>query len=228
MLLLGEIHGTVEVPELVGDLVCAAAARDLPVLLGLEIPEFEQSSLRRFVYGEINECELTAGRFWTRPFQDGRSSTAMADLLTRARDLRSRGASIEILAFDSWDDPNHRDRSMAESVLRELRTRKHHVAIILAGNLHTPTAGAGDGDGDPPMGVYVRRTHADTLSVRIDFAGGSAWICTETCGPQPLGAEGAEGRTLVLHDGPDASGVDGVIHIGAATAAPPAERDHCH
>jgi hypothetical protein len=89
LVLLGEIHGTAEVPLFVGRLACQATAKGLRVRVGLEIPQEEQARIDAFLSAtdaDAAKQSLLQGPFWTRDMQDGRSSEAMLALLTRLRD----------------------------------------------------------------------------------------------------------------------------------------------
>ena len=49
IVMLGEIHGTVETPAFVGDLACHGLVRGHRVLLGLEYPASEQADLETYL-----------------------------------------------------------------------------------------------------------------------------------------------------------------------------------
>src|SRR6056297_2293528 len=49
IVMLGEIHGTVEIPAFVGDLACHGLVRGHRVLLGLEYPASEQADLETYL-----------------------------------------------------------------------------------------------------------------------------------------------------------------------------------
>jgi hypothetical protein len=103
LLLVGEVHGTNEAPALIGDLACASATSGSPVVVALEIPIEEQTSLDNFLASkgsDADQAALLASQFWTRQPQDGRSSAAMLKLLHRLRSLRVEGTRISVLAVD--------------------------------------------------------------------------------------------------------------------------------
>ncbi|MBJ6762774.1 hypothetical protein JGU66_18575 [Myxococcaceae bacterium JPH2] len=80
-LLIGEQLGSNEMPQSVGDILCQLAETGLPVVLGLSIPATEQARLDAYLASPgapANQDSLLAGRFWQRPYQDGRSSRASA------------------------------------------------------------------------------------------------------------------------------------------------------
>src|SRR6185436_14170191 len=99
--LLGEIHGTCEAPRA----TLALARQSLPARIGLEIDVDEQPRIDAFLR-DGDRAALLAGPFWTRDFQDGRSSQAMAALLDDVRQLRLSGADLDVFLFrdESHDD----------------------------------------------------------------------------------------------------------------------------
>ena len=104
VLLLGEIHGTDQAPRFTLDVVCAAAAADLPVIVGLEIPTREQPLVDRFLASTGapgDRPALLRGSHWQSDYQDGRGSAAMADLLDGLRRLRQQGRKVRVVLFDS-------------------------------------------------------------------------------------------------------------------------------
>ncbi len=88
IVLFGEIHGVRELPAVFGDIVCTVAASGLPVEVGLEMPKGEQPIVDRFMGSSGSSSEaatLIASAFWSRSYQDGRSSQARLDLLGLVR-----------------------------------------------------------------------------------------------------------------------------------------------
>ncbi|WP_313495429.1 hypothetical protein [Stenotrophomonas sp.] len=118
LLLVGEVHGTNETPALIGDLACASATSGSPVVVALEIPIEEQTSLDNFLASkgsDADQAALLATQFWARQPQDGRSSVAMLKLLHRLRTLRTEGAAISVLAVDDGM-AGSRDAGMARHI----------------------------------------------------------------------------------------------------------------
>ena len=129
ILLIGEMHGTNEAPALVGQLACQLARR-VSVRVGLEIPTEEAHAVSRYLAsagGAEEESALLAGRFWTSPVQDGRSSVAMLGLLEALRRNRIEGKHIDVFLFDRADNadrdavcprrPSYWHRRMGTTVL---------------------------------------------------------------------------------------------------------------
>jgi len=103
IVMLGEIHGTVEIPAFVGDLACQALARGHRVLLGLEYPASEQADLEAYLTsdgGPAARRALLASALWQAACPDGRSSQAIFDLIERARALHQDEYPVDVFAFD--------------------------------------------------------------------------------------------------------------------------------
>src|ERR1043165_2111250 len=86
-LLIGDLHGTREIPAFVGQLVTAAAARR-PVVLGLEVPPGHATAIQAYVAsdgGAARRREMLADAWWQAEYQDGRRSVAMGDLIATGR-----------------------------------------------------------------------------------------------------------------------------------------------
>jgi len=233
MLVLGEIHGTAEVPRFVGDVACHAA-RSGPTTLALEIPRDEQPRIDRFLASPgaaADRAALLAGGFWTRPDQDGRSSQAMLELIDHVRAARAGGADLMIAAYDIADGtpPASRDRAMAEAIAAARKAAPDRTFVVLSGNYHSrKTIGA---PWDPAM-VFMAH-HLEELGVAfttldLQRDGGGAWVCmADDAGKIECGASQAPAkprdRTWYIELG-DADGHDGRYVTGPTQPSPPAIR----
>lgn len=179
LLLVGEVHGTNEAPTLIGDLACASATSGSPVVVALEIPIEEQTSLDNFLASkgsDADQAALLASQFWTRqPPQDGRSSAAMLKLL---RTLRAEGARINVLAVDDGIHGSS-DAGMATRI-RAAHSEGTNV-IALLGNVHTSHE-----KGQRSMPEYEPASNLlKDLAPHSAYVGGSAsttWVCAPDCG----------------------------------------------
>lgn len=208
-IVLGEYHGTNEIPAATAELVCASAQSGR-VLLALETSSDEQPNLREFVRGRTNEQQLTGSSFWTET-RDGRSSNAMLAMLRRIRDLRSSGLDIEIAAVDlprslpseererilrdaalppDLDpDPSFRDLYMARRLRDESEATQSSIAYFLVGNLHAIREVYDREFLHAPTGQVVRMRSVSaaaalpakrTLTVLFTHAGGTAYAFSNT------------------------------------------------
>ncbi len=228
VVLLGELHGTAEAPAALGRLACAALALSAEVTVALEIPEVEQAAIDRYLAGTMDLETLAGGPFWTRSYQDGRSSLAMLELLETLGSLRSDHASLRVAAIDRPDPPQDRDRAMAERIASLAAARSDGIVLALTGNLHTRLSpGTPFDPRHEPMGYLLRRLlpEARLHSIDLSHEAGTAWICTgpaiSDCGAHTVG--GSEPREERLHfrllDPGEPFTAE--LHLGPITASPP-------
>lgn len=229
VVLLGEIHGTAEVPAFVQAMACRAVARDLSVVVALELPRDEQEAISAFMGSEGGAAGLEAIRslpFWARESQDGRTSRAMLDLLEGLRDLRQRGGHAGVLLIDRPGEFSARDRAMAERLAAAAKAHPEALLVALTGNLHSRTD-----EGSGRMGELVEEALGPgrVLSLNMVHSGGTSWICEATAGCGPMKLKGKDevesdgkGWRITLEPESAGPGHDGTFHVGSITASPPA------
>jgi hypothetical protein len=229
LVVLGDIHGTAEIPSFVGD-----AARELAqkqkqrVHVGLEIPASETPALRAFLASGNDEA-LRNASFWKRSYQDGRSSEAVLGLLRTLRDARRSGLPVEIFFFDDPDrlGIDRRDEAMAENITAERSRAPTDIYVVEVGNLHAKsTIGA---PWDPTkrwMASYLKAREQGLVTLDVRAPQGTAWICSsekaESCGVVKTSTRRdmpVAGRALLLQS---SDGYDGVYEIERMTASRPA------
>jgi hypothetical protein len=230
-LVLGEVHGTAESPRFAGDVALAAASR-APTTLALEIPRDEQARVDAYVAGG-DRAALLAGPFWHRATQDGRSSAAMLELLTR---VRASGGALAVLAYDiAADDPAQtdgqtRDLAMAARVVEARRAAPARTFVVYGGNIHSRrTIGTPWGAAYRPMTWAIADAGVVLTTLDVRASGGAAWVCLMgddgkplPCGPHETPAQPVARTWYVERGGAD--GHDGVYVVGVTTASPPAIR----
>lgn len=185
--IVGELHGTAEIPVLFGDLVCQAAAGG-PVTVGLEMAAESQAALDAWLTsdgGPDARAALLRDRFWR--FGDGRASEAMLGLLERLRSMKAAGAPIRLLAFVPAVAPaatqTPYERAMAANWARALADAPGTRLLVLVGNIHSRVAPFRDFE---PAAMHLPR--AETLTFAPLPVGGSAHNCQrDGCGPHPAG-----------------------------------------
>lgn len=229
-ILLGEVHGTRELPAFVARLVSQLAV-DRPVILGLEIVPADLPSLATYLASDGGPAAREAALrdpWWRAPFQDGRRSVAMFELIETMRALRAGGARVEVVCFDhnvpEGGTAADREEGMARNLLAARRARPDATLVAFAGNLHTRRTLF------PRFGNYdwmaMRLASAGVAFTTLDarYAEGSAWNCRggepSDCGAQFAGGRGDE-RGIHLERSDD-GGHDGWFGVGPVTASPPA------
>jgi hypothetical protein len=230
LLLIGEIHGTAEVPAAVADLAQQIAAVERPLIVGLEIWRGEQAAIDRYLDSAgtyEDRAQLLAGEFWTRDYQDGRSSVAMVELLDRLRALALK-SDLSVVAFD--EDPvadldgAARDKAMAERLSRALDAEPEAFALVLAGNFHTRIQASAPWDPEHRfMGHHL--IDYQPYSVEIMGVAGSVWTCTgpetDSCKLRELPQNTVQ-PGLTLGDEIGERGHHGIWWLPAVTASAPA------
>jgi hypothetical protein len=185
LILLGEWHGTREIPQLVAQVVTRYAAEG-PVLLGLEIPGSGQADLRHYLDSagsEADRAALLATRYWNveGDQHDGRRSHDVLDLIERVRQLRAQGRDVSLLAYDAEPGPrldaDARDKIMAARVRASFDALPRGRLLVLTGNVHAkrfrPTGAPSQMP--TPMGHWL----ADLQPWSVDIQGfrGATWAC---------------------------------------------------
>lgn len=195
LLIVGEIHGGRETPELVTALL-TDIARSRPVRLGLEIPSSEQESLQTYLHSSGNaqdRASLLQAPFWKS--SDGRSSKAMLELIESARVLRNARRDVDVFLMEPvYGDQatvvrqggfmHVKEVGMAEAIRKALHdSNARPFVIALMGNVHARYGGSPD-LAEPSIGPSVTEQLASLKPyVVMPFARqSSAWNCmTDGC-----------------------------------------------
>lgn len=233
LLLLGEVHGTVEIPALVGDLLCQPGWRSARVALALEFdPLANQAAVDTYLREGSAEAEraLLATPLWQE--RGGRASAAMFALLSTVREHNRNGARIEVIGIDPVrvDAPTaiEREAAMAASLITLMRT--HERVIALTGFAHANRGPITLGDTPIPSAASFLPNDG-VITLRPLPLGGEAWYCAapapgeaEVCGVQRGPARVAVEPRGVYLDGKRFPGFDGYYSSGRAFSASPPKR----
>ena len=225
-IVLGEMHGTNEVPAIFADAVCLTA-ETRRVVVAVEQPAFEQGAIDDFLSsdgGPAAKRAFLGAQMWHGSMKDGRSSEASFRLFETLRQWKAAGRIAGVVAmqpsnFSARPTPAEYEKAMADLVAAA--AGPDAIVLALTGNVHARRSEVPWGDRYLPMAAHLPRESTVTLDVWS--AGGEAWNCTgpTTCGPNPLqGPPNARARGVELGAAGDA--YSGVLHLGApATASPP-------
>ncbi|HTC45474.1 MAG TPA: hypothetical protein VK696_10530 [Steroidobacteraceae bacterium] len=242
--IVGDMHGTIEAPAFLTDLVCNFTHTGRAIALGLEYPSSEQHFIDEYLRESKDSPRpaLLSTPFWTRPTQDGRTSQAMLKLLYSIREQIRSGAHIRVIAFDASSADtaatrprdgaalfDWRDAAMAEYLRHELSNlNATDIPIIFAGNVHArKTKGLHAQNAPPgmvnaePLGYRLR--DLGFLDIDIDYRGGTLWTCfsPSDCGVHDGGERGRPVRPFAIAPSAD-SAYDLKYLVGSLTASPPA------
>jgi hypothetical protein len=237
-LLIGEQLGSNEVPAMVGHLVCQAASTGLTVVLGLSLPATEQPKVEAYLAspgGPADQDTLLEGRFWTRPYQDGRSSRAVMDLIDRARSLRAAGLRVTVVAYDTdTASGSERDRAQAGVWLKRRQEQPHEVHIVLAGNTHTRVQKGTPWDRDFTPMAHLMKEDRSLFVLETSYAQGRRWGCDLNresklvCGvvgatPEArVAAPAGLSPSIRILETPASEGFQGLLYVGQLTPSVPA------
>lgn len=221
VLLIGEIPGTREFPQLIADLAAVLAIESRPAVIGLEVP-----------FNEPLDGEHWGG-FWTRDarFADGRSSRAMAELVAALADLAGAGHPVRTAGLDGpWVAPGSgidlgalgdlerpRDEAMAGHLLAAMDAQPGATGIVLAAPDHTGVARSSG-----TMGSIIAPWFPGSVALVGLATGGTALALGER-GPEvrPVVADPGVGVGAVWSDEPGVDGHHGFVNLGTVSAAQP-------
>jgi len=160
--IVGERHGTNEIPALFSDLVCAAASIG-PVVVGLEIEADQQKSLDEYMASEGDQAArdgLLAQRHWG--YTDGRASQAMFQVVENLRLLRQKGKQILLRALmPAADTPEARELGMGMAWKQSLRGNENAKLLMLVGSVHAERE---------PLGRFIPAAHSLPASETITLS----------------------------------------------------------
>lgn len=202
VILLGEIHGTIEGPQFVERIACLALKKGLNVTVGLELPRSEEPVIDTFLEsgGSVEERnKVLQLPFWSRDYQDGRASQAMFGLLDSIRELKSNGEHVAVVLIDK-PNSSDRDYDMAQRIIEKIESNASDFFIVLTGNYHNRI-----NEYSGNMGSYILKKFGEqrVLSLLQSYTGGSAWVdvAGEGFGPVRLGGHGRNEIGVFLDEG---------------------------
>ncbi|OYT90192.1 MAG: hypothetical protein CFE43_19450 [Burkholderiales bacterium PBB3] len=199
IVLIGESHGTKELPEFTSGLVCSLLKDGRSVILALERFAEEHEHLQRYIESEgtaSDKSALLGVHMWASRWQDGRSSEAMFALVEDIRKLRKSGQRVGILAMQKLDslqvpmtdaeraplsfaDNNIynilNDRAMADSLLSAAVLYRNYTIVGLAGALHVSTIKGNKRDPNYTPMAYVLNPMQPTFIIGVRQGGGEFW-----------------------------------------------------
>ena len=198
---LGELHGTLEPPDLVRCLADAEVAAGVaPLFISLELPYFARD---------------TSDRTWAGV--DGRTSQAMMSLVNHLESLEKQGKlTLDFQLTGKEQNAVQMNKQVGEH-LRDLAAKGRLIA--LGGNLHSQRKQAMIPSLTfAPAGAFVGDGIKTVMIVNV--RDGTAWNCTETCGAHKIkGFTGIKAGELVVGS---AYGHDYLYGLDQATSSPPA------
>jgi hypothetical protein len=237
VLLLGELHGTQEVPRFIAQTACQVASSGTKVTVGLELPEENEERVERFLTSAGKEedwLKLMEAPFWRSPYQDGRSSEAMANMLEQLRRLRMQGMDVAVFVYDQpgLQGQEHED-AVAAAVLERVKAAPERFYVVVSGNVHSRTRqGLPWDEKYRPMGLQLKQQLKSVVALDVAYDSGSAWICAVDqrgakdkldCGIKDAkGKDNGERFFVHIWEKPNEAGYHGVFYVGRVNASAPA------
>ncbi|PHR57656.1 MAG: hypothetical protein COA43_11595 [Robiginitomaculum sp.] len=190
LIVFGEIHGAKEPPQFVADMICASLKTGQSTVLALEYPYGQQGDLDEYLNNADETLAariLLSKKFWTREWQDGRTSQAMFDLIKQIKSYYVLGYDVRLHAYQPWDisttegyDKLSRseqgqayEKKMAKNLWSAVGDNK---VIALVGNLHAKR-GAYPYE-SKSYDLMAKHLPIDAVvTVNVQHFGGTAWNC---------------------------------------------------
>ena len=244
-ILVGEIHGTAEIPPLVAVLVRSLSSK-AETLLCLEIAASEQPRLDAFFASDGGGGAVRAllsGPHWLMP--DGRASKGYLEMLQLVRQLGRSGRRVRVVAIDvdfplqgaaARQEPitpeeivefsRKRDQQMAVNVQQAVAKYPIANLVVLVGNVHASVHRGTAWDAEyKPLGWHLKQRLPGLVSLNYQSSGGQAWVMSDkgAAGPRDISGTGRGDKPFVeLHE-TTTSGYDGILYVGRLTAVPAAK-----
>jgi hypothetical protein len=227
-LLIGEYHGTVEMPAIAAEAACVAAAAGRRIVFGIEFSPANQPALDAYMRSDgaaEARQRLLAAPAWRE--EGGRTTLAILHLLERIRQI-GRFHAVSVIAFDAAPEPGtsvKREAAMAESLMKAARSAPDTIVIALTGSGHADKEGWTSRT--PPFPAAAGHLPADqTISLTFARPGGNFWGCQSPEGDRSRGCssyqmpprEPVSPRGITL-DPSLRSGFDGVYSVGKQYSA---------
>ena len=225
LILLGEIHGTNEIPDLTLLLIEKVLKKTIPVTLFIEHAKKEQVAINTYlksIGSQTDKDSLTKHDFWQRKTQDGRTSMAMLELIESIRSLKSNYADIEIVLIDN-PSSSDRDKFMYETIVANMNSDTTRSYIGLVGNYHSRLK-----TGSGSLGSLLKEYNINLLSLCFSYSGGTAWVCSKgECGIKTIKGQGFAEK-YKIYSFQNLTNYDGFLEIGNISASPPAKSNLQH
>ncbi|NPC68598.1 hypothetical protein HPP05_02410 [Corallococcus exiguus] len=235
VMLLGELHGTQEVPRFIAQSVCQLVTAGMPVTVGLELPVENEERISTFLQsqgGEVDWLKLMEAPFWRSPYPDGRGSEAVANMLEQLRQLRAQGLDVAVFVYDHPKlSGQQREDALTKTVLAQVKATPKRFHLVVSGNVHPRTAKGLPWDKQyQPMGYLLKDQVEDVTALDMAYDSGTAWICAADAQGRKLdcGVKEAKGKDngdrFFVHrwNSTNKEGYHGVFYVGHVTASEPA------
>lgn len=182
--LLGELHGTNEIPKYFESVVRRALRSRGRVVAAIELPATLNEPLDAFVASDMRDAEREdfLDAVETYSSSDGRTSRAMIDVILRLAKLSKENQDFS-LRFVAPDLGNDDKGTFSSRFARNVTALSGDTLVIaLVGNIHAAESSIISTSEGLPLGGLLPA--GSTLNVLVRTPGGEAWNCvgSNECG----------------------------------------------
>jgi hypothetical protein len=170
IVVVGEIHGTREMPALFTDLVCHAVARGFDVRVGFEQDAATGAALEKYLVSQGDRAERVRVVATRAQFGDGTASEAMTDAFEAVRKLALASHRIKTFAFAKVSG----NVAYAATIANEHASAPRAVVLALMGNTHAQIKRDATDD-EPLTGELLRKRGLDVRAIYLDYTHGTAY-----------------------------------------------------
>lgn len=136
MFLIGEFHGTKEMPQIFINILKEALTLNKKVNVFLEFPSDMQGLLNNYLEDNVSYKEFLKTKFYTE-FYDGRQSKALFSIINFSKNNKDKISCffVDINERERWDKSCKRDVILKNNILKFFD--KNKINFFYAGNMHT-------------------------------------------------------------------------------------------
>src|SRR6267154_6295288 len=224
IIVVGEMHGTTEVPLFVLQLVRQLQESNEKLTIGLEIPINHQRDIDDYLKTGDFDKLLTLDYF---KYPDGRTSVAMGQLIKGLRDIKD----LSVICFDidrGFGTEVNRDSVMG---LNLSKSYKGGQMVILTGNLHANLKQGYWRPNFKSAAFHFSRINkfGDSLiSLNTYFGSGTIWNCMQDgCKERDAGSNSnlkqkdGPADFIGIYEGVHPGGYSGFVYFDKVTASKP-------
>lgn len=220
VLIFGELHGNKESPAVVAEFIELVLEGQSPhsVVVAMELPSSLQPALDKFFDGRGDIQLLMDDQFWSRSMQDGRSSQAVLELLSKIKLL---GSKVRLVAIDGRLSLDGSPQAMPSRAARLAANVDFLAATnpsaLVVGYMGNFNASERKRDHLSPAASLMQ---SDPLSVLLLPLSGSSWNCQIGCKERSVSEIEKNPRSITKVA--EVLGFDLVIPLPSVTSSPPA------
>ncbi len=225
-LVVGDYHGTNEVPALFSDIICHAIAQNRNISVALEWPESAQDEINQFLQadgGTLSRQALFGALGLAQT--DGRGSLAMFEMIEGIRKMRGAKTLIPVIPIQPQGplQGSEYEKKMAAAIVSARENAKNDLTLVFVGGAHAMKKSHPLNPNVNPMATYL--PPGEVLSINSSEYFGTAWNCQKSpgdgkllCGERTLKTGKANSRGIVLgNDNHDP--YDGRFSVGSVFSA---------